>query len=256
VTAVTTVTKIDAFDAEFTRFAGADLGKALRGEMPPGFPNLNPTPGSCVVYNVSALTNLYPNLTLAGLDAGPQVTSSGPNGNQAALRVNVQGFGFTYDTPNVPNTYLAAGRYTLAGPGGANVGAFSGAVDIVQDLVVTNNPDELKVINRGGGVTLRWTGGDPSTILAISGSSVSSATNGAAFVCIQNTSAGQFTVPASVLSQLPASAVIGAGGFNFVTRGTLSVSASGKGARFATPSGLDILTANNSWIWTYMPQYQ
>lgn len=256
VTAVTTVTKIDAFDAEFTRFAGADLGKALRGEMPPGFPNLNPTAGSCVVYTVSALTNLYPNLTLTGLDAGPQVTSSGPNGNQAALRVNVQGFGFTYDTPNVPNTYLAAGRYTLAGPGGANVGAFSGAVDIVQDLVVTNNPDELKVINRGGGVTLRWTGGDPSTILAISGSSVSSATNGAAFVCIQNTSAGQFTVPASVLSQLPASAVIGAGGFNFVTRGTLSVSASGKGARFATPSGLDILTANNSWIWTYMPQYQ
>jgi hypothetical protein len=59
-----------------------------------------------------------------------------------------------------------------------------------------------------------------------------------------------------VLSQLPASGVIGAGGFNFVTRGTLSVSASGKGARFATPSGLDILTAINTWLWTYMPQYQ
>jgi hypothetical protein len=256
VTAVTTATKLDAFDAEFTRFAGADLGKALRGEMPPGFPNLNPAPGSCVVYNVNALTNLYPNLTLAGLDAGPQVTSSGPNGTQTAVRVIVQGFGFTYDALNVPNTYLAAGRYTLAGPGGANVGAFSGAIDVGQELVVTNNADDFKVINRSNGITIRWTGGDPSLMLAISGSSVSTPTDGAAFVCIQNVSAGQFTVPSSVLSQLPASGVIGAGGFNFVTRGTLSVSASGKGARFATPSGLDILTAINTWLWTYMPQYQ
>lgn len=256
VTQTTTVTKIDAFDAEFTRFSGADLGKMLRGEVPPGFPNLNPSPGSCVVYTVSALSNLYPNLTLTGLDAGPQVTSSGPNGNQAAARVTVQPLGFTYDAANVPNTYLAPGRYTLAGPGGANVGPFSGTLDIVQDLVVTSNPDDFKVINRGAGVTLRWTGGDPSSILAISGTSASSLSNGAAFVCIQNTSAGQFTVPSSVLSQLPASAVIGAGAFTFVTRGTLSVAAPGKGVRFATPSGLDILTAGNSWLWSYMPQYQ
>jgi hypothetical protein len=256
VTAVTTMTKDDSFDAQFTRWDGADLAKALRGETPPGFPNLNPTPGSCVVYTISSLTNLYPNLTLTGLDAGPQVTSNGPNGNQAALRQSVQPLGFTYDAQNVPDNYLAAGQYTLAGPGGTNVGAFSGTLSVAQELVVTSNPDNFKVINRGGGITLQWTGGDPSTILAISGSSVSTPTNGAAFVCIQNTSAGQFTVPSSVLSQLPASAVIGAGGFSFVTRGTLSLSATGKGARFAAPSGLDILTANNMWLWTYTPQYQ
>jgi hypothetical protein len=129
-------------------------------------------------------------------------------------------------------------------------------LDIVPDLVVTNSPDDFKVINRGSGVTLRWTGGEPSTFLTITGSSVVSLTEGAAFVCIQNTSAGQFTVPSSVLSQLPASAMIGAGGFNFVTRGTLGVTAAGKGARFASPAGLDILTANNYWSWSYTPQYQ
>ncbi len=256
VTAVTTLTKTDSFGAQFSRFGGADLGKVLRGELPPGFPNLNPAAGSCVVYTISSLTNPYPNLTLVGLDAGPQVTSSGPNGNQAAVRQTVQTLGFTYNAPNVPDNYLAAGPYTLAGPGGADVGAFTGTLDIVPDLVVTNNPDDFKVINRGSGVTLRWTGGEPSPVLTSTGSSVDSLSEAAAFVCIQNTSAGQFTVPSSVLAQLPASGVIGAGGFNFVTRGTLSVTASGKGARFASPTGLDILTANNFWIWSYTPQYQ
>ncbi len=256
VTPVTAMTKADSFSAQFSRFGGADLAKVLRGELPPGFPNLNPTAGSCVVYTISSLTNPYPNLTSVGLDAGPQVTSSGPNGNQAALRQAQQVNGFTYNASNVPNTYLAAGQYTLAGPGGADVGAFTGMLDIVPDLVVTNNPDDFKVINRGSGVTLRWTGGEPSTFLTIAGGSVASLSEGAAFVCIQNTSAGQFTVPSSVLAQLPASAVTGAGGFNFVTRGFLSVTAGGKGVRFASPTGLDILTANNYWSWSYTPQYQ
>lgn len=253
---VTTMTKLDTIAAFFGRFGGPDLGKMLRGELPPGFPNLNPTAGSCVVYTISALTNPFPNITSVGLDAGPQVTSNGPNGNQAALRQTQQVGGFTYNAPNVPNTYLAPGQYTLSGPGGADVGALSGTLDIVPDLVVTNNPDDFKLINRGSGVTLRWTGGEPSTFLTISGSSASSATDGAMFLCIQNASAGQFTVPSSVLSQLPASAVIGAGGFNLITRGTLILTANGKGKRFASPTGLDILTANNNWIWSYTPQYQ
>ncbi|MGJ5818728.1 hypothetical protein [Paludibaculum fermentans] len=261
VTPVTAMTKLDTFSGQFTRVGGADLAKSLRNELPPGFPTLNPTPGSCVVYNVATLTNPYPNLTSVGLDAGPQVTSNGPNGNQSALRQSIQVSGFTYNAANVPNTYLAPGRYTLTGPGGADVGGFSGALDIVQDLVVTNNPDDFKVLDRNGGITVRWTGGEPSTVLTISGSSYTinqqtSSAEGSAFVCIENTSAGQFTVPASILSQLPASGVIGAGGFNFITRGTFSVTASGKGSRFSTPSGLDILTVFNFWSWSFTPQYK
>jgi hypothetical protein len=47
-----------------------------------------------------------------------------------------------------------------------------------------------------------------------------------------------------------------AGGVSIITRGSFAVTASGKGARFTSPSGVDILTANNSWVWTFTPQYQ
>ena len=258
VTTTTTTTKTDAFSGQFTRFSGSDLGKSLRGELPPGFPNLAPAVGSCVVYDPNAITNPYPNLTTAGLDAGSQLTTSGPNGTQVAPRESIPDIGFAYSAKNVPNTYLAAGHYTFSGPGGADVGALSGALDTVADLVVTN-PDGLKVINRASGVTVHWTGGDSSTVLTISGGSLivsEGSTTGAAFVCRQNTSAGSFTVPASILTQLPASASTDVVGFSLVTRGSLSVTAGGQGVRLATPSGLDILTANNAWSWTFTPQYQ
>jgi len=195
------------------------------------------------------------------LDAGPQLTSNGPNGTQLALRQNSQTAGPTYSASNVPNTYLAAGRYALSGPGGTGVGAFNGNLDTVSDLVVTN-PDNFSLINRSGGITVTWTGGEQSSVLSISGASFTldsqtQAINGSAFICIQNVSAGQFTVPASILTQLPASPVTTSiGAINLITRGSFSVTASGKGARFTAPSGVDILTANNSWVWTFTPQYQ
>ena len=102
---------------------------------------------------------------------------------------------------------------------------------------------------------------EPSTVLTILGgvstnTGQSTTPSGAAFVCLQNVSAGSFTVPASILSQLPASPSIGAGGFNFVVRGTFSVTASGKGVRWDAPANLDILTGINSWSWIFTPQYQ
>ena len=256
----TSTTKTDSFSGQFTKTSGADLSKLLNNQLPAGFPVLSPTVGSCSVYSITSLTNPFPNLTTVNLDAGAQLTSNGPNGTQFALRQNTQGVGFTYSASNVPNTYLAAGRYALSGPGGADVGLFSGNLDTVADLVVTNT-DNFKLINRSGGITVNWTGGEQSNILVISGSSFSlnlqtQAINGSAFVCIQNVSAGQFTVPASILTQLPASPVTTAGGVSIITRGTFSVTASGKGARFTAPSGVDILTANNSWVWTFTPQYQ
>jgi hypothetical protein len=255
VTAVTTMTKEDSFDAQFLRISGADLAKSLRGELPPGFPNRSPAPGSCVVYQITPMDTPWPNLTLVGLDAGPQVTSNGPNGNQAAVRISEPPFGYTYHASNVPDTYLASGTYTLAGPGGADVGAFSGSLVIPPQFVVTNNPDDFKVINRSKGITVRWTGGDPASLVTIDGASLSTPPNGVAFVCMEYASAGQFTVPASVLTQLPASAVVGAGGINLVMRGSFGVT-TGKSVRFTAPPGLDLLIATGQWIWSYTPQYQ
>jgi uncharacterized protein (TIGR03437 family) len=258
----TSTTKTDSFSGQFTKTSGADLSKALNNQLPAGFPVLSPAVGTCTVYTLSSLTNPFPNLTTVGLEAGAQLTSNGPNGTQLASRQNTQGFGFSYNATGVPNTYLAAGHYTLSGPGGADVGLFNGGLDTVADLVVTN-PDNFKSINRSGGITVNWTGGEQSGIVVISGTSSTSTLNIngpavtiTAFVCTQNVSAGQFTVPASVLTQLPASQVTGAGTVSIITRGSFSVTSSGKGARFTAPSGVDILTANNSWVWTFTPQYQ
>ncbi|MEO8099166.1 MAG: hypothetical protein ABI811_15790 [Acidobacteriota bacterium] len=261
-TGAPSTTKADSFSAQFTRYSGADLGRSLRGELPPGYPVLNPTAGSCVVYNITGLTDPYPLLSYVNLDAGPQLTSIGPNGTLLAPRGSQQVTGFTYNANNVPNNYLAAGNYALSGPGGADVNSFSGTLTTVADLVVTNNASDFTTINRSGGFTVRWTGGEPSTFVSITGQSVAidlvtSAATGAAFICIQLASAGQFTVPGSILSQLPASSVTVIPGFgSLITRGGFGVTAAGKGARFSTPSNVDIMTANNYWIWTYSPQYQ
>ena len=259
VTPTTTITKGDGVNAHFSRTSGADLGKALRGELPPGYPNLAPSPGTCAVYDITALNNPFPNLTTVGLDAGPQITVNGPNGTQAAVRQGSQSIGFSYRAANVPNTYLAPGHYTFSGPGGADIGSFSGALDTVPDFVVTN-PDDFKVIDRASGVTVHWTGGDSSTVVTIAGGSIvvsqSGSASGFAFSCIQNTSAGSFTVPGSILTQLAPSATLSVGGFTLVTRGSFSVVAPGRGVRLPTPSGMDILTANNGWTWTFSPQYK
>jgi hypothetical protein len=254
-----TVTKTDNFSAQFQRFGGADFSKFMRGEVVSGFPDLTPKIGSCLVYTLNPTLVRFPNLTSTGLDAGPQITSNGPNGNQAALRQSVPMFGFAYDAANIPNTYLASGRYTLTGPGGANVGGFTGNLNVAQEFVVTSNPDDFKLITRANGASVRWTGGEPNTLVTISGTSTvidlgSFSAQITTFTCWQNNSAGQFTVPASVLTQLPATPSVG--GFVLGSRGTFTVDSDGSGARFATPSGLDMLIANNSWNWNYTPVYQ
>ncbi len=261
VTASTTLTKTDSIGGQFSRLGGADLPKLLRGELPAGFPNFNPTIGSCSVYTMQQLlTNPFPLFTSVNLDAGDPLTSVGPAGTRTIPRQSNQIVGPTYSTPsNFPNNYINSGSYTLSGPGGSQVGSFSGSLDVVSDFVVTNAETDFRVVNRNSPLTVRWTGGAAGTVLTIQGQSTSisgTTVGGAGFVCIANTSAGQFTVPADILRQLPASSSIGAGGFNFITRGAFIVLAPGTGARFNAPSGVDILTVNNFWSWSYTPQYQ
>jgi hypothetical protein len=130
---------------------------------------------------------------------------------------------------------------------------------VAQELIVTN-PDDFKVLVRGAGVTVRWTGGDPALPVQISGSSIpvsADGTQGAvvSFLCLANAADGRFTVPASILSQLPASGSFSGAGLNLLLRGTFAVTAVGKGARFTAP-GLDYLVVNNSWNWSVAAEYR
>ncbi len=116
------------------------------------------------------------------------------------------------------------------------MGAGSGTLDTVADFNLTN-PNSFVTINRNSPLSISWTGGDSRTYLTIQGlsytASSSGAVSGAGFICIVLTSQGGFTVPVSILTQLPASQAISAGGFSIITRGSFSVTASGYGALLA-----------------------
>jgi hypothetical protein len=239
ITGVFTTTRSSTFDAFFGRISG----------LPSAMSNLlqnyvSPSVGQCSVLILNTATfNPFPGLTFTSYDAGPAITGSGPNGSQVATRTSSSG-SFSYDAANLPASFITSGRYTLSGTGGANVGAFSGALDVGADLTWTNW-EEAKTITRSSGYTVRWTGGSSSQLVEISGLQVSSTQQIVTFTCLANRSAGQFTIPGGILSQLPASPSISAGGFSIVTRGDLSVSLASSGARL-NASGVDYFIATDS----------
>jgi len=73
-----------------------------------------------------------------------------------------------------------------------------------------------------------------------------SAVTVASFQCYARNTDKQFTIPSSVLSQLPASGRLTAGNLNLLQRGTLAIGSVGAGVRM-TATGVDYLTAGNQW---------
>ncbi len=97
----------------------------------------------------------------------------------------------------------------MKGAAGDDVGSFSTSLTLASPLTITG--DLPATITRSAGLTLNWNGGNPSDMVEIIGNSgtttgtgSSAVTNTSSFICI--TTAGQrtFTVPASILNQLPA----------------------------------------------------
>ncbi len=247
--ASTTITKSDVFSVGFRRIAGADLARYLRGD---GSPALGLSPGACVVLR--STDDPYPLLSITALDAGSSIVSNGPGGAQVATRSVPKIY-----SAQIPNSYVIAGRYTFTGTGGPDVGAFTGSMDIAGEFTLTN-PDELKTITRASGATARWTGGDSSQLVQISGTSVLLNSDGSlgssvSFACLANGSDGRFTVPGNILTQLSATGTFGGAGLNIPLRGTFSVAMLGKGSRI-TATGLDYFTANNTWTWTVTSEYR
>jgi len=182
------------------------------------------------------------------LDAGPALSIQGPIGTQPVAK-NSNGDGYDglvggattangglvalageapfywNSTPNGDGTFnvtgIASGTYTVTGPGGANVNAITGTIDIssaAAGFVWTNastfdSQTATPVIDRGTPLSISWTGGDSDGFVDITllGSTVQnelpSTTNpepGMYVECIVNASAGSFNVPAYVLQALPA----------------------------------------------------
>jgi len=184
------------------------------------------TSGSCVVYDelsgaskganiptdftIVGGTELYPAPSSLALDF---LTLSGPNGiTQNITRAGSGGPGAGYLWVSITPSVLGEGAYTLSGPGGPDIAAFSATTQFPQNLVWTqlgslNNPIAAN------GVTLAWTGNgtaaQPNVNIfgsaSVFNNSDPSQNRGKSFSCIVPAGSGSstFAVPSSITSQLP-----------------------------------------------------
>jgi len=149
-------------------------------------------------------------LTLAGLDA-ESIRLTGPAGLALPLpsQFGLAGaYGATLPAGAIP---ASGGSFTFMGSGGTDVGVFTSTVTLSNPILNWTNQSAAVTVDRTQGLLVTWTGGNPGTTLAISGTSTSTASGViAGFGCRVAAEKGQFTVPAYILQGLPA----GSGGVN------------------------------------------
>jgi len=104
-------------------------------------------------------------------------------------------------------TLLKPGTYTFTVTGAADVGPITASIDYPRSFQW--NHDLITSVDRSQPLNITWTGGTPGALVSILGNSAvaAGATSdiGVAFTCWADAMQGSFTVPASVLSALPAS---------------------------------------------------
>jgi uncharacterized protein (TIGR03437 family) len=174
-------------------------------------------PGACQVVQSSTSSQSTAVVTSIGatyLDAGA-ITLNGPaasnianaalteTSNLYSLTISEKATGITIPpgSAGIPNASIVPGTYTLKGAGGKDVGPFTASLALGTLLTITGGLPAT--VTRNSGLTLNWTGGNSTDLVEIFGSSGSS-TATATFACITTAGPGTFTVPASILNQLPA----------------------------------------------------
>ena len=211
-------------DSATAIFTAADVGP---NQVPlPSYTNaLKSEVGTCTVFASSFDRSVVlPTPPPSGqtppppLDAGPLLTITNakftqgmPNKNGVYSATTVTSSIQIAPTPPIVSggpDFIVPGPYGLSnGGGGADIGPFKATL---------SNPAAVKwestaqnaTIDRSQGMTVKWSGGDPGGVLAITGFSTS--TQGTvilvgSFYCYANISDGQFTVPSFITQPMPAS---------------------------------------------------
>ena len=177
------------------------------------------TPGACfMVDRAGTIDQMSYGLAPKSLDAGPQLTLSGPQASNLAVpRQADNSYSDTIYSSGIlghgasGHATLTQGAYTLSGTGGADIGPYSVSVTLPGNFVWTNQQTIPSSIPRSSPLKITWTGnaGGLVTIFAAAltqtgGSLLTSTYNATGFTCLASGSAGSFTVPAYILQQLPA----------------------------------------------------
>jgi uncharacterized protein (TIGR03437 family) len=189
---------------DFAQYSGFELAA-----IPANVASIFTNQGCTVIQYTPTTTTTTPGSTITFLDAG-KVTLTGPAGsnlNNTPLQELINTYELAINgTGSTVNGNLVAGTYTLNGAGGTGVGPFTASVTIGTPLTVTGGLPAT--VTRSSGLTLNWTGGNSTDYVEIIGAADtlanSAVTGGATFICITTAGAGGFTVPSSILTQLPA----------------------------------------------------
>jgi uncharacterized protein (TIGR03437 family) len=223
---------VDTGSGDFHRYASSI---ELMAAAPNSIAGLrgSATPGSCInmtypfTANSSPLDAAIPDLQDgigAQLDAGVSLQLSNSKGNKQISRQTVNGFLDGYYLPdgsflggsvpgagiNAGPSYLDPGPITVSnGAGGPGVGAFSASLTIPSTFATSTNLASINTVARNQDLTITWTGGAPGELVAVSGSSADPTLGGGAgFFCVERATAGTMTIPAYLISNLPASGTV------------------------------------------------
>ncbi len=206
---------------DISSFADAAFEKYSGIYVPP----FSLSPGGCLLtYN----NNAGPLPTVTGLDVG-SITLTGPGGlNTKMASQPVKGaFYSLLASTAVPDT---GGTFTFTGTGGADVGAFTATVTFANPLLTWTNPSVADNVDRSQDLTVKWTGGNPGSLVYILGTSGAGAQRvPVSFTCLAHTDDGQFTVPSYILSGL----VPGAGAMQLQNSISGPIHATGLDASYA-----------------------
>lgn len=164
-----------------------------------------PSVGSCTVYDVpsgNGIVVLDP-FPIPGLNAGSQVTITGPNGTKTLPQAKT-GTYLAQLSAFEATPFLTPGTYTFNnGSGGTDIGPITASVTYPQPLTWSNEAS-TKSLSVSHDLTVTWSGGnagDYVTIIGITG--LASIKQDTEFFCNAQASAGQFTIPSQVLALIP-----------------------------------------------------
>ena len=137
-------------------------------------------------------------------------------------------------------TFPAADSFTASnGSGTGSVGSFSVTFPAPSAPLVWTNPPSS--VTRSAGITVNWTGGDPSADVEISGL-YNTASLTVDFACFAPASAQTFTIPAYITLSLPAGT-----GYLTLIQGTKPVIFSATGLDYGYAYTSEITQASVSW---------
>jgi hypothetical protein len=150
-------------------------------------------------------------LTGPGMNAGSQLTVRGSGGSRGIVRINHAngyyrsqlGEAGPHADRRAPKLFLEPGEFTLASPGGKEIGAFEAKFAIHDSFEWT---DSSSIIDRANGTTVHWRNASPDHLMVMMGNNVDQeSTAVGTVVCVAPASRGEFTIPPQLLANIPLS---------------------------------------------------